>query len=146
MASDFQGKKLWLNMNVLFVETEKDAIVIDLRNKKHYYPNETASVMLHMLIPEQGKGPTHFDDLKNNLVKKFALTVDDAGKAIGQFCARLEQDDLLGSAEAEVPATRKTPEVDAFIQKIKVGKWAEPDLRQGVNSGGVGYVIIGYRP
>jgi hypothetical protein len=142
MAPKFQDKKLWLNMNVLFVETEKEAILIDLNNRTHYYPNETASIMLNLLTSD-GKGPIHFDDVKKHLMTKYKLKIDDAEKAVDAFCDHLKKNDLLGCAAADVPATGT---IDAHIQKKKVGSWANPTVPRGVNSGVIGYVIIGYRP
>jgi Coenzyme PQQ synthesis protein D (PqqD) len=144
MAPKFQNKKLWLNPNLLFIETENEAILIDVAKKKHYYPNETASIMLNLLVPNE-EGPIHFDDMKNHLLKKYAIDVGKAENAIDNFCEHLEKNGLLSSAATDA---RGTGDIYPHIQKKKIDKdnWHDPAVRTGVNSGILGYAIVHYRP
>jgi hypothetical protein len=145
MTNKFKGKKLWLNPNILFVETENEGILIDLRGKtRHYIPNESASIVLNLLTKEE-KDAIHFEDLQKHLVETYNIQAAQAEGAVDNLCQVLAKDGLLGSASADSPPTGK---IDPHIKKKKekVRGWANPEARPGTGSGVVGYVVTSYRP
>jgi hypothetical protein len=72
----YQGRKLRLNKNCIFVRLETQSVVFDHKRRTHYTPqNDSACIVLDLLSKNAGENKgTSFDDIRNQLVTTFQGT------------------------------------------------------------------------
>jgi|GEM_PF-1921797 len=153
MPPPYQGRKLRLDKNCIFVQLDKEGdpeprSVVYRHTQKpphqitHYTPlNDSARLVLDLLARNAGKGTknkgTLFEDIRDQLIQSFAVTLPVAEEALNAFLNELEGNGLL----------EEPPDYD----HIPLGPYRhQGDVHGQIIEGGtsitVGYQINWYRP
>lgn len=149
MSKGYEGKKLSLHRDCIFVQLRKDAndeprsVVLNHKTGQHFTPqNDSARMVLDLLTHNKKKHKekgTTFDDLKLHLIRRFQVTAQEAADALNGFLA-----DLAGFGLLNDQTTDSDPVDDGFYQP-KPG-----NARGHIVAGGtlicVGYTINWWRP
>jgi len=152
------NETLWLADNILFIWIDDKALLIDLNNDIHYTPNESARMLLDVLVGQKEKGrgkpwkKAHFNDLIKHVTAIYNMKDPDAESAIREFLAKPPEDGGLKGfvMSGPPPATAATEEVMKFYmdKKPTMGKWESPEVATGGSGAslGSGSPLVPYRP
>ena len=142
----YQGKKLRLNIDCIFVRLDGKSVVFDHKKRMHFTPqNDSARIVLDLLSKNAGKGKgTSFDDLRNQLVTTFQGTTPVQAEAdLNAFLNELAGLSLL----EEMASSEPVPPDHRFYPP----RPSSPGEARGhITAGGTvitcGYVVSWYRP
>jgi hypothetical protein len=141
----YQGKKLRLHKDCIFVRLDGKSVVFDHKRRKHFTPqNESASMVLDFLSrkaeKDKDKG-TSFEDITNQLIGTFQINKTDAEAALNAFLTKLNNFELLetpGNSEPEPPDPNHYPPHHGTPAE------AQGDIVEGGTVVMVGYLITWY--
>jgi len=87
-----QGQKLRIHKDCIFVRLDDKAVVLDHRRRTHFTPqNDSACIVLDLLSRNAGKDKgASFEDLRDQLVQTFQVTVPQAETDLNAFLDDLE--------------------------------------------------------
>ncbi len=129
----------WLKENLLFVQIEDKSIILDIEERTHYLPNETAAFILQFMVAERGVG---HDDLVNKLTAAYGISAVEAENAIkvilGSKSAK-NHVSLVKKAVGTIPVIEKFHEPRPLEKKPA---WKTPEIGPSGTVTCVGPIVI----
>ena len=141
----YQGKKLRLNKDCIFVRLDNRSVVFDHKRRTHFTPqNDSARIILDLLSrnAHQNEG-TSFDDLRNQLTTTFQGTTPSQAEAdLNAFLDELAGFGLI----QEMGSSIHRPPDPFYPPHASVPGEARGHITAGGTVICCGYVINWYRP